>query len=116
MGLQLWDRPSLFVACPPAVFAGAFAVPYIPMPGLFLPRCPLSECGGVSRDCLTYEFLEGSFVDLLPVAEVDRTPRVPFQTGIEKLLRVFERGPAKERELHDLFVRFSCADAAVMRN
>src|SRR2546430_12533378 len=41
-------------------------------------------------------------------------PRVPFQAGIEELLRVFDGGSAKEGELHDLLVRFPCADAAVM--
>src|ERR1700680_4547448 len=61
------------------------------------------------------ELLEGSFVDLFPFAEIDRAPRVPFQAGIEELLRVFDGGSAKEDELHDLLVRFTCADAAVMR-
>jgi hypothetical protein len=37
------------------------------------------------------ELLKGSFVDLLPLAEVDRTPRVPFQAGIEELLSTVSR-------------------------
>ncbi len=60
------------------------------------------------------ELLEGSFVDLLPFAEVDRTPRVAFQAGIEELRRVLDGGAAKEGELHDLLVRLPSADAAVM--
>ena len=56
----------------------------------------------------------GGGVDLLPFAEIDRTPRVPFQTGIEELLRVFDGGSAIKSELHDLLVRFPCADAAIM--
>ena len=69
---------------------------------------------GVGRHRGADELLEGSFVDLLPFAEVDRTPRVPFQAGIEELLRVFDGGSAKEGELHDLLVRFPRADAPVM--
>src|SRR5271167_488254 len=61
------------------------------------------------------ELLEGSFVDLLPVAEVDRTPHIPFQAGIEELLRVFDGGSASKGELHDLLVRLPGADDAVMR-
>ncbi len=57
---------------------------------------------------------EGSFVDLFSFAEVDRTPHVPFQAGIEEFLRIFDGGSAKEGELHDLLVRFPRADAAVM--
>jgi hypothetical protein len=49
-----------------------------------------------------------------PFAQVDRTPRVPFQAGIEELLRVFDGGSAGKGELHDLLVRFPCADDAVM--
>src|SRR5271165_687985 len=60
------------------------------------------------------ELLEGSFVDLLPFAEVDRTPHIPFQAGIEELLRVFDGGSASKGELHDLLVRFPCAADAVM--
>src|SRR5271166_765819 len=60
------------------------------------------------------ELLEGSFVDLLPFAEVDRTPHIPFQAGIEELLRVFDGGSASKGELHDLLVRFPGADDAVM--
>ena len=36
--------------------------------------------------------LEGSFGDVLPFVEIDRTPRVPFQAGIEELLQVFDGG------------------------
>src|SRR4030088_1200619 len=81
---------------------------------LLLLGCPLSARCGVGRHPGADELLEGSFVDLLPFAEVDRSPRVPFQAGIEELLRVFDGGSAKEGELHDLLVRFPCADAAVM--
>src|ERR1700730_9865034 len=69
---------------------------------------------GVGRHRGADELPEGSFVDLLPFAEVDRTPCVPFQTGIEELLRVFDGGSASEGELHNLLVRFPCADDAVM--
>ena len=69
---------------------------------------------GVGRHRGADELLEGSFVDLFPFAEIDRAPRVPFQAGIEELLRVFDGGSAREGELHDLLVRFPCADDAVM--
>src|SRR3954471_5074126 len=79
---------------------------------LLLLPCPLN---GVGRHRGADELLEGGFVDLLPFVEVDRAPRAPFQAGIEELLRVFEGGAAGEGELHDRFVRFPCADDAVMR-
>ena len=60
------------------------------------------------------ELLKGSFVDLLPFVDVDRTPRVAFQAGIEELLRVLEGGSTEEGELHHLLVQFLRADAAVM--
>src|ERR1700692_1527890 len=83
-------------------------------PGLLLPGCALSARCGVGRHRGADELLKGGFVDLLPFAEVDRTPRVPFQAGIEELLRVFDGGSAMEGELHDLLVRFPCADAEIM--
>src|SRR6202035_4129657 len=69
---------------------------------------------GVDRHRGADELLEGSLVDLLPFAEIDRAPRAPFQAGIEELLRVFDGGSARERELHHLLVRFPGADDAVM--
>src|ERR1700692_4586079 len=69
---------------------------------------------GVGRHRGADELLEGSFVDLLPFAEIDRAPRVSLQAGIEELLRVSDGGSASEGELHDLLVRFPCADDAVM--
>ena len=75
---------------------------------------PLRARCGVGRDRGADELLEGGFVDLLPFAEVDRAPRVPFEAGIEELLRVLEGGSASESELHDLLVRFPGADDAVM--
>src|SRR6202043_3217348 len=81
---------------------------------LLLLGCPLSVSRGVSRHRGADELLEGDFVDLLSFAEVDRTPRIPFQAGIEELLRVFDGGSASEGELYDLLVRFPCADDAVM--
>src|SRR5271163_1293775 len=83
--------------------------------GLLLLGCPLSARCGVGRHRGADQFLEGCFVDRLPFAQVDRPPRVPFQAGIEELLRVFDRGAASEGELHDLLVRFPSADDAVMR-
>src|SRR3954466_9990017 len=71
-------------------------------------RCGVGFHGGADQS------LEASFVDLLPFAEVDGPPRLPFQAGVEELLRVLERGSAKEGELHDLLVRLAGADVAVM--
>src|SRR5271155_1103388 len=47
-------------------------------PGLLLLGWALSARCGVGRHRGADELLECSFVDLLPFAEVDRTPRVPF--------------------------------------
>ena len=73
-------------------------------PSLLLLGCPLSERFGVGRHRGTDELLEGSFVDLLSFTEVDCTPRVPFQTGVEELFRVFDGGSTKEGKLHNLLV------------
>ncbi len=51
--------------------------------GLLLLGCPLSPRCGVGRHRGADELLEGSFVDILLFAKVDRTPRVPFQAGVE---------------------------------
>src|SRR5262249_35069067 len=75
----------------------------------------LSARCGVGSHRGADESLEGSVVDLLSFAEVDRAPRVPVQAGIEELSRVLDGGSASEGKLHDLFVRFPCADDAVMR-
>jgi hypothetical protein len=50
--------------------------------------------------------------DRLAFAEIDRSPRVPLQAGIEEHLRIL--GSASEGELHDLLVRFPPADDPVM--
>src|SRR5277367_3239197 len=83
--------------------------------GLTSSWLPLSAHYGVGRHRGADELLEGSFVDLLPFAEVDRTPHVPFQAGIEELLRVCKGGSASEGELYNLLIRFPCADDALMR-
>src|SRR5206468_10316098 len=83
--------------------------------GSALLRRPLSACCGVGGHRRADELLEGRLVDLLAFAEIDRTPCLSFQAGVEELLRVLDRGSAKEGELHDLLVRLARADAAVMR-
>ena len=70
---------------------------------------------GISRHRGLDQFAEGAFTDRLPFAKYNRKPRVSFQAGIEKLRLVFEASSAKETELHDLPVRFSCANNRVMR-
>src|SRR6185295_2521094 len=59
--------------------------------------------------------LEGSLVELLTFAKVDGSARVPLETGVEQFLGVRKGGPSEEGQLHDLLVRLSRADAAVMR-
>src|ERR1700722_15279417 len=81
---------------------------------LFLGR-PFSECCGVSRHRGADELFEGRFVDLLPLAKIDGTPRVTFQAGIEELLRVLEGSSASEGQLHDLLVGLPRTNDAVMR-
>ncbi len=83
-------------------------------PQLLPLRCPLSERCGVGGHRGANELLEGCHVELLPFAEVDRPPRAPVKAGVEELLRVLDGGTAKERELHDLLVGLTRADATVM--
>src|SRR5258708_14849063 len=77
--------------------------------------CPLREGGGVGRYRGADELLEGGFVDLLRFANVDRTPRVPFQAGIEEFLAVLHGGSPREGELHNLLLRFPRADDPLLR-
>ena len=98
----------------PLLLRKAVRTSYPSEASLLLLGCPLSARRGIGRHCGADELFESSFVDLLPFTEVDRTPRVPFQAGIEELLRVADGGSASEGELHDLLVQFPCADDAVM--
>jgi hypothetical protein len=59
-----------------------------------LPHCLSSKRCGIGRHGGPDEVPEGSRRDLLPFAQVDRTPRVPFQTGIEEIL---QRLPTKPK-------------------
>jgi len=49
-----------------------------------------------------------------PFGEGNRTAHVSRDAGIEGLLRIAEGGAASQGELHDLLVRFLCADHAVI--
>ena len=49
-------------------------------------------CRRVGRHCGADKLFEGGFVDFFAFAEIDRAQRVPFQAGIEELVRDFDRG------------------------
>src|SRR4029077_12788457 len=53
-------------------------------------------------------------VDLLALAEVDRAPRVPAETGVEEAPRILQSGPLGEGHLHDLLVRLARAEDPVV--
>jgi hypothetical protein len=59
-----------------------------------LPHCPSSKRCSIGRHGGPDELPEGSCRDLLAFAQVDRTPRVPFQAGIEEIL---QRLPTKPK-------------------
>jgi hypothetical protein len=51
---------------------------------LFLLGCALREQVGIGGHRGPDELLEGGGVDRLPLAEVDRAPRVAFEAGVEE--------------------------------
>ena len=57
------------------------------------------------------QFLEGGLAELFSFANVDGSARVPFETGVEKLVRVPERSASEEGELDDLLEMFFDAAA-----
>src|SRR5690349_567240 len=78
-------------------------------PALLLARGRVRGHGGADQ------LLEGAVVELLALADVDRTARVALEAGVEELLRVVQRGAAEERQLHDLLVRLARAHDPVVR-
>src|SRR5205814_9295163 len=69
----------------------------------------------VPGDRRLHERLERARVDLLPCTDVDRPSRVAFQAGVEEFRGVRQARAPGERELHDLLVRLTGADDAVLR-
>src|SRR4051794_29738212 len=69
----------------------------------------------VQRDGFLDEPLERLLVDLLALLEVDRTPRVDLQAGVEETRRVLQRRALGEGRLHDALVGLAGADDAAVR-
>src|SRR5581483_5346389 len=63
----------------------------------------------------TNEGLQRLLVDLPALAEVDGTPRVPFETGVEEARRILQGGAFGEGHLHDVLVGLARADDSVVR-
>src|SRR4051794_36121842 len=68
----------------------------------------------IKGDRGTYERLERVRVDLLPLLDVDRAPRVPLEAGVEEPRRVVQRGALGEGQLHLVLVGLAGADDPVV--
>src|SRR5207248_5456314 len=79
----------------------------------YSPR-PCLSAGCIEGDRGTDERLERARVDLLPLVDVDRAPRVPFEARVEELGRVLQRSPLEEGQLDDALVGLAGADTAVV--
>src|SRR5438105_12214159 len=56
------------------------------------------------------ERLQRLFINLVALMEIDGTPGVAFEAGVEEAGRVLQRGALGEGHLHDLLVRLTGAD------
>src|SRR5262249_38119497 len=68
----------------------------------------------VQRDCGADESLECGDIDFVSFVEVDRTPGVAFEAGVEELRRILELRSPGERQLDDILVGLARADQSVM--
>ena len=71
--------------------------------------------GSVQGNGGTYERLQGLLIDTLALVEVDCTPGVAFEAGVEEAGRVFQRGAPGEGQLRDIPVRLTGANDTGVR-
>src|SRR5471030_2617278 len=76
---------------------------------VLLLRRPLSQHRRIGGDRGADQFLERGLVDLGTFADVDRAAHIAVEARVEEILRIVERGAAREGELHDLLVGLPCA-------
>src|SRR5215472_2248650 len=72
-------------------------------------------CGLVQGHGGANESLQRLVVNLLALVEVDGTPRVSLETGIEEPCRILQRRPSRERHLDDALVSLAGADQSIVR-
>jgi hypothetical protein len=65
---------------------------------------------GVQLDCSADYLLEGRFIDLDALMQIDGAPCVAIQAGIEDTLRVFDRSALRESQLYMSLIGFAGAD------
>ena len=70
---------------------------------------------GVQLDCSADYLLEGRFIDLVALMQIDCAPRVALQAGIEDALWVFDGSALQESELYESLVGLACADDPAVR-
>src|SRR5271163_4576781 len=84
--------------------------PRIPVGRLSTRPRPLGGCGRVQCHGGANERLERLFIDLVALMEIDGTPGVPFEAGVEEASRVLQPSAVGEGHLHDVLVRLTGAD------
>src|SRR6267142_6922993 len=61
------------------------------------------------------ERLQRLFINLVALIEIDGTPGVTFEAGVEEACRVLQRGALGEGHLHDILVRLTRCDHSGVR-
>src|SRR6202521_5818663 len=61
------------------------------------------------------ERLQRLFINLVALMEIDGTPGVAFEAGVEEARRVLQRGALGEGHLHDILVRLTGAENSGVR-
>src|SRR5258705_2104974 len=61
------------------------------------------------------ERLQRLFINLVALMEIDGTPGVAFEAGVEEACRVLQRGALGEGHLHDVLIRLTGADDTRVR-
>src|SRR5258705_7209961 len=61
------------------------------------------------------ERLQRLFINLVALMEIDGTPGVAFEAGVEEACRVLQRGALGKGHLHDILVRLTRADYSGVR-
>src|SRR5262245_14273341 len=78
------------------------------------PRCRLALALEIERDCSTNEIFQGGLVDLFAFVDVDGTPDISLEAGVEETRRVLQRGSLGKCHLDHVLVGLSRADDAAM--
>jgi hypothetical protein len=75
----------------------------------------LLQFGLIVLNSSTDEIFQSTFINLITLEKIDRSPQVTFETRVEELVRIWEARPVGKGKLHLVFVGVSDRDYSVMR-